>query len=91
MTRKWSHQVTKTSDALDLEADVFKKKDPRAIARSLQQSAEASQRRKAKTSYQSAMNMLTFYLNRAGKNLPKEQKAVLEQAKDELRRIYGKS
>jgi hypothetical protein len=85
--KKWSAKVTKGSDALDLESGVFKKSDPKAIARSLKRSAEASHRRKA-GSYQSAMSMLNFYINRAGKNLPASQKTVLNQAKVELRKIY---
>ncbi len=68
---------------------MFAKKDPRAIARSLKRSAERSRRRKSGP-YRSAMSMLTFYINRAGKNLPKQQRARLEKAKDELRKLYGK-
>ncbi len=68
---------------------MFAKKDPRAIARSLKRSAERSHRRKSDP-YRSAMSMLTFYINRAGKNLPKQKRARLEKAKDELRRMYGK-
>ena len=71
---RWSAEVTKRSDALDLESDVFKWKDPRRIALSLKRSAERSKRRKG-TPYQSAMSMLNFYINRAGKNLPQNQKA----------------
>jgi hypothetical protein len=73
-----------TSNALDLEAGVFARPDPRSIARSLKRSAERSRRRKADP-FRSAMSMLTFFINRAGKNLPKKRRAVLEQAKDELR------
>lgn len=80
--------MTKQSDALDLEAAVFKKTDPRKIALSLKRSAERSKRRKG-TSYQSAMSMLNFYINRAGKNLPQKQKRVLERAKDELRDAFS--
>jgi hypothetical protein len=87
--RRWSAEVTKHSDALDLEHDVFKSKDPRKIARSLKHSAEESSRRKG-TPYQSAMSMLNFYINRAGKNLPKKQKHTLECAKDELRDVFGR-
>jgi hypothetical protein len=79
----------KHSDALDLERDVFKSKDPHKIALSLKRSAEHSKRRKG-TPYQSAMSMLNFYINRAGKNLPKKQKRVLERAKDELRKAFGR-
>ena len=75
--RKWSGEVTRHSDALDLEQDVFKSDSPRRIARSLKKSAEKSHRRKA-SPYHSAMSMLTFYMNRAGRNLPDERKAVLE-------------
>jgi Protein of unknown function (DUF3175) len=88
--RRWSAEVTKRSDALDLESDVFKWKDPRRIALSLKRSAEHSKRRKA-TPYQSAMSMLNFYVNRAGKNLPQKQKRVLERAKDELREVFGRA
>ena len=89
-TRRWSAQVTKHSDALDLESDVFKGKDPHRMALSLKRSAERSKRRKG-TPYQSAMSMLNFYINRAGKNLPKRQKEVLERAKGELREAFGRS
>ena len=78
-----------TSNALDLERGVFKKDDPKSIARSLKRSAEQSNRRKAEP-FRSAMSMLNFYINRAGKNLPKEQLERLEAAKDELRALYGK-
>lgn len=86
---KWSQDVTEHSDALDLEEDVFTKDDPKAIARSLKQSAEASHRRKSNP-YRSAMSMLTFYINRAGKGLDDKQKRVLEDAKDELRIAFGR-
>jgi hypothetical protein len=86
---KWSQQITRTSDALDLEPKVFTKDSPKAIARSLKRSAEASSRRKAEP-YRSAMSMLTFYINRAGKNLPKARLQVLEQAKGELRKAFGR-
>lgn len=88
-TGKWSAKVTQQSDALDLEESVFTWKDPEKIARSLQRSAEESTRRKS-SPYRSAMSMLTFYINRAGKHLDKDQKRVLEQAKVELRKLYGK-
>ncbi|WP_126446536.1 DUF3175 domain-containing protein [Sulfuricystis multivorans] len=88
--RRWSQQVTETSFALDLEAGVFTWDDPAAIARSLAASAEASTRRKA-SPFQSAMSMLNFYINRAGRKLPSERRAILEAAKDELRRLYGRS
>jgi hypothetical protein len=87
---RWSAKVTKHSDALDLEHDVFRSTDPRKIARSLKRSAEQSSRRKG-TPYQSAMSMLNFYINRAGKNLPKKQKRILENAKQELRDVFGRS
>jgi hypothetical protein len=85
----WSTRVTQHSDALDLEANIFKSKDPRKIALSLRHSAQVSKRRKG-TPYQSAMSMLNFYINRAGKNLPQRQKRVLERAKDELREAFGR-
>ena len=88
--RNWSGRVTRESHALDLEEGVFTWKDPKKIARSLKRSAEASTRRKAEP-FRSAMSMLVFYINRAGKNLSAEQKAVLQQAKEELRRLYGRS
>ncbi len=88
--RKWSHEVTEHSDALALEPDVFKSDDPREIARSLKKSAEASQKRKSEP-FRSAMSMLTFYINRAGKNLPQKRKKVLEKAKDELRHEFGRA
>jgi phosphoenolpyruvate carboxylase len=87
--KKWSHDVTKHSDALDLEKGVFTWDDPAKIAESLRRSAETSSRRKA-TPYQSAMNMLVFYINRAGKNMPAERKRVLEDAKTELRKQFGR-
>jgi hypothetical protein len=87
--KKWSQNVTEHSDALDLEENVFEKTDPAAIARSLKTSAEQSHRRKAEP-YRSAMSMLTFYINRAGKNLPPGQKRVLEDAKAELRKVFGR-
>jgi hypothetical protein len=87
--KKWSQAVTEHSNALDLERDVFTKRDPKRIAQSLKRSAEHSRRRKS-SPYRSAMSMLTFYINRAGKDLDPEQKDVLEQAKGELRRAFGK-
>ena len=86
---RWSGRVTRESNALDLEEGVFTWKDPRRIARSLKRSAEASTRRKAPP-FRSAMSMLVFYINRAGRNLDEEQRAILEQAKTELRRLYGR-
>lgn len=87
--KKWSQKVTEASDALDLEEGVFTWKDPKRIARSLRDSAEASKRRKS-SPYRSAMSMLVFYINRAGKHLDRKQRKILEQAKDELRKLYGK-
>lgn len=89
MVKKWSAEVTKHSNALDLEAGVFTWSDPRKVAESLKRSAEKSKRRKA-APYQSAISMLNFYINRAGSNLPKERKEVLEQAKAELRLLFNK-
>jgi len=88
--KRWSAKVTKRSNALDLEPKVFKSKSPRKIALSLKRSAEHSQRRKAKP-YQSAMSMLNFYINRAGKNLPKGRKQALERAKAQLRDLFGRN
>jgi hypothetical protein len=87
--KKWSQDVTENSDALDLKQHVFESEDPKEIAKSLKHSAEASHRRKS-SPFRSAMSMLTFYVNRAGKNLPEKQKHVLEEAKDELRKEFGK-
>jgi hypothetical protein len=87
--RYWSKHVMETSDALDLEPGVFRLHDPKAIAASLKRSALASTRRKAEP-FRSAMSMLVFYINRAGKNLSKEERAVLERAKDELRLAFGR-
>ena len=87
--RYWSGEVTRHSDALDLTSRVFTWRDPKRIARSLKQSAERSKRRKAGP-FQSAMSMLNFYLNRGGRNLPAERKRVLDQAKTELRRLFGR-
>lgn len=90
MKKYWSAKVAKQSDALDLEKGIFTLKDPRKIALSLKKSAKQSKRRKAGP-FQSAMSMLNFYINRAGKNLPKEQKKILEQAKVELRKLFGRN
>ena len=86
---RWSQKVTETSNALDLEPGVFSWDDAQRIARSLKESAERSDRRKS-APFRSAMSMLNFYINRAGKNLPEGQRAVLEQAKEELRELYGR-
>ena len=88
--RKWSQKVTEKSNALDLEDGVFTWQDPKQIALSLQRSAEQSTRRKSPP-FRSAMSMLVFYINRAGKNLDADQLVILEQAKQELRRLYGKA
>jgi hypothetical protein len=87
--KKWSAAVTRNSDALDLEPDVFKQRSAKKIAVSLKRSAERSRRRKS-SPYRSAMSMLTFYLNRAGKNLPASRRRILQNAKDELRKLYDK-
>jgi hypothetical protein len=87
--KKWSADVTEHSDAMDLEDGVFESDDPKHIAQSLKRSAEHSHRRKSEP-YQSAMSMLTFYINRAGKNLSKRRLEVLERAKDELRKAFGR-
>jgi hypothetical protein len=87
--KKWSQDVTEHSDALDLEEGVFTKDDPTEVAKSLKRSAERSDRRKSDP-YRSAMSMLTFYINRAGKDLDRHQKRVLEEAKDELRKEFGR-
>lgn len=86
--KKWSAKVTHESDALDLEPGVFTWKNPEKIAQSLKRSADSSKRRKA-APFRSAMSMLVFYINRAGKKLPSEQKQILEKAKDDLRKLYG--
>ena len=88
--QRWSGAVTRKSDALDLEPGVFKKSSPAAIARSLKRSADASARRKA-SPFRSAMSMLNFYINRAGRNLPERRLAVLERAKTELRKAFGRA
>jgi Protein of unknown function (DUF3175) len=87
--RRWSGYVTSHSNALDLDKGVFTWNDPKKIARSLKRSAERSRRRKADP-YRSALSMLTFYLNRAGKNLPASRQRTLQRAKTELRREFGK-
>ena len=88
-SKRWSRDVTEKSDALDLEPNVFTKDSPRSIAESLKRSAEHSTRRKSDP-YRSAMSMLTFYINRAGKNLPASRRERLEAAKDELRALFGR-
>lgn len=87
--KKWSQKVAEHSDALDLKIGVFKLKSARAIARSLKNSAEASQHRKS-SPFRSAMSMLNFEINRAGTNLTSERRAVLSRAKVELRKLFGR-
>src|SRR5438105_8433774 len=86
-THRWSRDVTRHSNALDLEKDVFAQADPKRIARSLKRSAEHSERRKS-SPFRSAMSMLTFYINRAGQTLPDTQRKRLDAAKDELRALF---
>jgi len=86
--RRWSARVTRESDALDLDRGVFTRRDPKAIAASLKRSALRSHRRKADP-YRSALSMLTFYINRAGKNLPVGRRKTLQRAKGELRKQFG--
>ena len=86
--RRWSARVTRESDALDLDRGVFTKRNPKQIAASLKRSAQRSRRRKADP-YRSALSMLTFYINRAGKNLPVGQRKTLQRAKGELRKQFG--
>jgi hypothetical protein len=88
--KRWSREVTERSNALDLEKGVFTLKDPKKIALSLKRSAEASHRRKSDP-YRSAMSMLTFYINRAGKGLSDAERARLEKAKEELRKAFRRS
>ena len=88
-TDKWSADVTENSDALDLEKGVFKSDSPDTIARSLKRSAEHSDRRKT-SPFRSALSMLTFYINRAGKNLSAGRRRTLTAAKDSLRRLFGR-
>jgi hypothetical protein len=85
--KRWSQRVTRESDALDLKHGVFKLRDPKRIAASLKRSAEGSSRRKS-GAYRSALSMLTFYINRAGKTLPKTQRDRLQRAKGELKRVF---
>jgi hypothetical protein len=87
--RRWSAEVTTHSDALDLEQGVFALKDPKQIAASLKHSAETSRRRKA-SAFRSALSMLTFYINRAGRNLSAARRRTLSRAKDELRKQFGR-
>ncbi len=89
-TRRWSQHVTETSNAMDLDAGVFTWSNPKRIAASLKRSAEASHRRKG-SPLQSAMSMLNFYLNRAGRNLTAKQKRILGEAKEELHKLFEKN
>ncbi|MDD5250885.1 MAG: DUF3175 domain-containing protein [Rhodocyclaceae bacterium] len=89
-SRRWSQRVTETSNALDLEAGVFSQSDAAGIARSLKRSAELSGRRKSDP-YRSAMSMLNFYINRAGKRLPQQRRAILDETKNELRKLFHRA
>ncbi|WP_345816269.1 DUF3175 domain-containing protein [Paraburkholderia sp. PREW-6R] len=89
-TQKWSQHVMETSDAMDLEHDIFKTGSAESIAQSLKHSSTTSRRRKG-TPYQSAMSMLNFYINRAGRNLPKSRRETLQQAKRKLREAFGRA
>lgn len=86
---RWSADATARSDALDLEPKVFEKESAEEIAKSLKRSAESSDRRKS-SAFRSAMSMLTFYINRAGRNLPAERRRTLEAAKEKLRGLFGR-
>jgi hypothetical protein len=88
--KRWSHEVMEHSDALDLKHEIFKTGTPQAIAQSLKQSAVHSRRRKG-TAFQSAMSMLNFYINRAGRNLSKERRKTLQTAKTKLRETFGRA
>jgi hypothetical protein len=87
--KRWSHHVMETSDAMDIEGDIFKKGNAQEIADSLKRSSERSKRRKG-TPFQSAMSMLNFYINRAGRNLPKTRRNTLDLAKKRLREAFGR-
>ena len=87
---RWSAEVTAHSDALDLEPKVFEKRSAGQIAKSLKRSAESSDRRKT-SAFRSAMSMLTFYMNRAGRNLPTERRRTLETATERLRELFGRN
>jgi hypothetical protein len=87
--RRWSHHVMETSDAMDIERDIFKSGSAQEIAHSLKQSSMHSKRRKG-TPFQSAMSMLNFYINRAGTNLTKTRRTTLENAKKKLREAFGR-
>jgi hypothetical protein len=89
-TKRWSAAVMQKSDAMDLKSGVFKLKTPRAVALSLKRSSETSNRRKS-TPFRSAMSMLNFEINRGGKNLSQDRLRVLNQAKEELRKLFGRA
>jgi hypothetical protein len=89
-SQKWSHHVMETSDAMDIQHDIFKTGSAESIAQSLKRSSTKSRRRKG-TPFQSAMSMLNFYINRAGRNLPKARRATLQQAKRKLREAFGRA
>ncbi len=88
--KRWSKRVVETSDALDLEKGVFARDSAQAIARSLKLSAERSRRKKT-DAFRSAMSMLNFYINRAGKNLSPGRIRILEAAKEKLRGLFMKA
>jgi hypothetical protein len=88
--KRWSHHVMETSDAMDLEKDIFKSGSAHDIATSLKRSSTQSKRRKG-SPFQSAMSMLNFYINRAGRNLPKGRRDTLQQAKRKLREAFGRT
>ena len=89
-TKRWSHKVMETSDAMDVQHEIFKTGNAEDIAKSLKHSSEKSTRRKG-SPFQSAMSMLNFYINRAGKNLPKTRKSELQNAKKQLRIAFGRA
>ncbi|AQH00909.1 hypothetical protein A9R05_18550 [Burkholderia sp. KK1] len=88
-SHRWSHHVMETSDAMDIQRDIFKSGNAQEIADSLKRSSTRSTRRKG-SPFQSAMSMLNFYINRAGRNLPKSRKSTLERAKKRLREAFGR-
>ncbi|KIG03551.1 DUF3175 domain-containing protein [Caballeronia concitans] len=88
-SKRWSHHVMETSDAMDIERDIFKTGNAEEIAQSLKRSSTSSKRRKG-SPFQSAMSMLNFYINRAGRNLPKTRRNTLERAKKHLREAFGR-
>jgi hypothetical protein len=90
MAKKWSRKVNETSDAMDLESGVFKTRSPKKIAESVSKSAEKSKRKKS-SPFRSAMSMLNFYLNRGGRNLSASKKSIINRAKEELRKLYGRN